>query len=258
MPTAKFFTSPYIPFLPLVSAVSWGGMLIALLVCWSVQGKPIYSWMDHYSNPVYISDIGATNLQPVFISFVCLSCLVHFFSVGCMLYLRIFYQGVQRDVKWVGIVGLVFLGISQIGITCVSCFNTHIFQHVHAAFLAIFIVGMFIALVFQVTELCLLSAQLKKQDQELNWHKNRYNVLGSLKVIFLVFAVIFAICFGSISSNKERSIVTRFEWILSFWYCFLFPIYSLEYYWLLKYDIKIMQDCGRIDSPDIGSEIKSS
>lgn len=55
--------------IPIIALIVWWGMLIAMLSCWGAQGRPIYSFMNgEYQNPVYISDIGATNLQPLFIS----------------------------------------------------------------------------------------------------------------------------------------------------------------------------------------------
>ncbi|KAL6942979.1 hypothetical protein ACO0RG_001952 [Hanseniaspora osmophila] len=63
----------YFFLMPWIGVISWWGMLMALLICWGVQGRPIYSWMQsaeyvHGSGLVYISDIGATNLQPLFIA----------------------------------------------------------------------------------------------------------------------------------------------------------------------------------------------
>ena len=54
---------------PIVAFIPWYGMLISMLVCWAAQGKPMY-WFQHgpRESPIYISDIGATNLRPLFIS----------------------------------------------------------------------------------------------------------------------------------------------------------------------------------------------
>lgn len=58
----------YFFIMPLIAMVPWTGMLMALLIAWGVQGHPIYWFMDHHQDPVYLSDIGATNLRPLFIS----------------------------------------------------------------------------------------------------------------------------------------------------------------------------------------------
>lgn len=57
-----FFVWPWISFIP------WWGMLIAMLIIWSAEGHPIYWFMSDDQFPVYISDIGATNLKPLFIA----------------------------------------------------------------------------------------------------------------------------------------------------------------------------------------------
>ncbi|AET38052.1 Sfk1p Ecym_2310 [Eremothecium cymbalariae DBVPG len=61
-PANPFFIVPWMALLP------WYGMLIAMLVSWAVQGHPRYWFMSENANFVYISDIGATKLQPLFIA----------------------------------------------------------------------------------------------------------------------------------------------------------------------------------------------
>lgn len=56
------FIVPWIAFIP------WYGMLITMLICWAAEGHPVYWFMHTHQFPVYISDIGATNLEPLFIS----------------------------------------------------------------------------------------------------------------------------------------------------------------------------------------------
>lgn len=235
---SSIITSKYTAIIfPLISAIAWAGMLITLLVAWAAQGKPMYYFMSIYSNPVYISDVAATNLQPVFISLVLVMALFHFLTVVSMFHLRLRVQGITMVEKWLGIVSLGFLTVSQFGIIFVSCFNTNVFHPVHMAFLSVFIVCVFIAIVLQIAAVFLRAKEYKKFNQGLSFFQNHYNVTGVLKVVFLFFAVVFAMCFGLINNKKSRSIVTRFEWTLSFWYTFLFAAYIHEFYYLVKQDI---------------------
>ena len=107
------------------------GMLIAMLSCWGAQGRPIYSFMNgEYQNPVYISDIGATNLQPLFIS---CSGFQAIFFVGTLImgfYLRYKSGKIQPYISKhqprLAIASIVCAAIGQLGIVFVAIFNTKI------------------------------------------------------------------------------------------------------------------------------------
>ncbi|CCH62129.1 hypothetical protein TBLA_0G01860 [Henningerozyma blattae CBS 6284] len=60
-PANYYFLVPIISFLP------WYIMLITMLGVWTYQGRPRYWFMDHPQSIVFISDIGAANLHPLFI-----------------------------------------------------------------------------------------------------------------------------------------------------------------------------------------------
>lgn len=81
-PGNYFFLVPIIGFIP------WYGMLITMLVCWGVQGRPIYWFMDEPQSVVYISDIGATSLNPLFIACAGWQGLFLVITVACEFYQR--------------------------------------------------------------------------------------------------------------------------------------------------------------------------
>ncbi|SCU86271.1 LAMI_0D01200g1_1 [Lachancea mirantina] len=81
-PGNYFFIVPWIAFIP------WYGMLVAMLVCWAAQGHPIYWFMHTDQFPVYISDIGATNLRPLFISCAGWQGLGYCITVACEYFQR--------------------------------------------------------------------------------------------------------------------------------------------------------------------------
>ncbi|SCU81768.1 LAFA_0C07052g1_1 [Lachancea sp. 'fantastica'] len=85
-PGNYFFIVPWIAFIP------WYGMLIAMLICWAGQGHPIYWFMNTEQFPVYISDIGATNLRPLFISCVGWQGLGYCITIACEYF--------QRSGRW--------------------------------------------------------------------------------------------------------------------------------------------------------------
>lgn len=81
-PGNYFFLVPIFGFIP------WYGMLIAMLICWAGQGRPIYWFMHEPQSVVYISDIGATNLNPLFISCAGWQGLFLVISMACEFYQR--------------------------------------------------------------------------------------------------------------------------------------------------------------------------
>ncbi|SCW02467.1 LAFE_0F07074g1_1 [Lachancea fermentati] len=85
-PGNYFFIVPWIAFIP------WYGMLIAMLACWAAQGHPIYWFMHVDQFPVYISDIGATNLRPLFIACVGWQGLGYVITIACEYF--------QRSGRW--------------------------------------------------------------------------------------------------------------------------------------------------------------
>ncbi|CCE62415.1 hypothetical protein TPHA_0C02620 [Tetrapisispora phaffii CBS 4417] len=88
-PANYFFIIPWIAFIP------WWGMLVAMLACWAGQGHPIYWFMDSYQFPVFISDIGATNLRPLFISCAGWQGLGYCITLACEFFQRSGYWPFQ-------------------------------------------------------------------------------------------------------------------------------------------------------------------
>lgn len=78
----------YFFLLPVLAFVPWWGMLIAMLACWAGQGHPVYSFMDPDQHTVYISDVGATNLNPLFISCAGWQGLFYVLTIACEFFQR--------------------------------------------------------------------------------------------------------------------------------------------------------------------------
>lgn len=92
----------YFFLVPLVALVPWYGMLMAMLICWAGQGHPLYSFMDPNVRqfPVYISDIGATNLNPLFIACAGWQGLFYVITVACEFYQRSGYWPFRLRAKY--------------------------------------------------------------------------------------------------------------------------------------------------------------
>ncbi|RLV96312.1 Protein SFK1 [Spathaspora sp. JA1] len=213
-------------------------MLIALLSCWGAQGRPIYSFMKQYQNPVYISSIAATNLQPLFIS---CSGFQAIFFVGTLIiayYLRTHYKiqpYVMNYQRILAIISFSFAIIGQLGIVFVSIFNTAAFPKVHITFLAVFIICCFIAIVFDFSNSFIFATYPEKLDPEHKYiifgkrrYSNLYMLSFILKCVWLAVAIALVVCFGVYMSKKQRSKSAVFEWIIAFWYGLLLIMWSLD------------------------------
>lgn len=219
--------------LPLIALVTWFGMLIAMLACWSFQGHPIYWFMSEYQFPVYISDVGATNLQPLFISCAGFQGLFVFLSVLAERYLR--YKGKllpntsHHQVNAI-IASIVFVAISMLGILFVSIFSTRLYHHVHISMVGVFIGCAFVFAVLNIS----VYFSLAKDYPDVYLFRSHYGGIKRFqfsaisKLVWLVVAIVLAVCFGAYMNRGEESISSAFEWSVSFWYGVVLIIMSTD------------------------------
>ncbi|KAI5957409.1 hypothetical protein CANMA_004413 [Candida margitis] len=225
--------------IPIVALVVWWGMLIAMLACWGAQGRPIYSFMNgEYQDPVYLSDIGATNLQPLFIS--CAGFQAIFF-VGTLI-AGMFLRKTNRIQPYVSyhqprlaIASIILSIIGQLGILFVSIFNTKNFHHVHLAMVGVFIAFVFfacccdfgISFVFGTN-----SSLLDPVHDTVIFGKSRtsnlYFFSFMTKILWLAVAIVLAACFGYYMNVGNDSRSARFEWAICFWYGLLLILWSID------------------------------
>ncbi|KAL6451812.1 SFK1 Protein SFK1 [Candida maltosa Xu316] len=215
-------------------------MLIAMLAAWGAQGRPIYWFMNgEHQNPVYISDIGATNLQPLFIS--CTG-FQNIFFVGTLVmgwYLRKYTNKIQPYISKhqprLALASIACAIIGQLGILFVSIFNTNSFHHVHISMVGIFIAFCFFACLCDFAISYIFGTNPDKldpvHDQVIFGNSktaNLYFVSFVLKLIWLLAAIAFAICFGSYMAKDQDSKSAVFEWLISFWYGLLLVMWSMD------------------------------
>ena len=286
-PGNYFFILPWIAFIP------WYGMLIAMLICWAAQGHPIYWFIHTYQFPVYISDIGATNLRPLFIACAAWQGLGYCLTVASEYFQRAghwpfqlnkvfgsrkfkadedyahnsntdcYYELVRseyvemmvkknyfmppwytKDERNLIFASFVFAVIGELALLFCSIFSTAKHHHVHLSMVGIFVVALFFSV-------CCLSAEYfmmgrhyailhplaneedtKPLDQlrcnQWSGHVwNKFTISASVKVVWLVLSVVWAICFGAVS---DSSISSCFEWLLAFWFGILFILISIDFY----------------------------
>lgn len=224
--------------IPLVALVVWWGMLIALMLAWSIQGHPIYAFMDERQHPVYISDIGATNLQPLFIS--CTGFQLIFF-VGTLLMEFVLRKMtklqpyVSKKQPWFAVVSIICALIGQLGILFVSIFDTVDYHNVHITMVAVFIFFIFWACFFNFLNSFIFGnfpLRLNPNHEKVIFGKHRwanmYMVSFFFKLFWLAAAVVFAAFFGYYMKHGQDSLSAIFEWTISFWYGLLLVFWAID------------------------------
>ncbi|GME71254.1 unnamed protein product [Ambrosiozyma monospora] len=216
--------------LPLISTAAWWGMLTAMLVCWMIQGRPLYG-SDHvyfHSFITFLSNVGATNLQPVFI---CGSACMGIFFVWTTweeYYLRTpqrryLMPSINKHTRGLHIASIVFAGLASFSILMVSCFKNNKFGYVHNSFVGLFIVFDFFMAV------CHISAYVLYYRHYQDYAKRNWFFYSALiKFIWIILALglvigyltLYRLAHSDGDTSKEWGYSGVCEWSL----CFVFPI----------------------------------
>ncbi|CCF59942.1 hypothetical protein KAFR_0I01610 [Kazachstania africana CBS 2517] len=237
------FLVPWIAFIP------WYGMLITMLICWAAQGHPIYWFMHTDQFPVYISDIGATNLRPLFIAcsawqgigFVI--CLILEFLQRHFFWMNPWFTVDERNLIFAAI---VFGCIGELGLLFCTIFSTALFHTVHTAMVCVFVIFMFLAGCCLAAEYFIMGRHYGfihyknglppgeyYDEKDIKWNVwkghywNKFTISACFKTFWLIAAVVWAIMFGALSDNSKSAC---FEWLLAFWLGIFFIIISVDFY----------------------------
>ncbi|KAI5949247.1 hypothetical protein KGF57_004846 [Candida theae] len=191
-----------------------------------------------YQDPVYLSDIGATNLQPLFISCAGFQAIFFVGTLAAGMFLRKTHRiqpYITKHQPRLAIASIIFAIIGQLGILFVSIFNTKNFHNVHLSMVGVFIAFIFfacccdfgISFVFG-TKPSLLDPVHDTVIFGKSRTSNLYFVSFVSKIVWLVVAIVLAACFGYYMKHGNDSLSAKFEWCICFWYGFLLVLWSLD------------------------------
>ncbi|ODV82991.1 hypothetical protein CANARDRAFT_19955 [[Candida] arabinofermentans NRRL YB-2248] len=218
--------------LPLLSASLWWAMLIAMLVCWIVQGRPLYQ-SDHYymiHTIVYLSYVGATNLQPLFIVGTVMMGIFFVWTMMQEFYLRsnnkqfllISFENRTRNLH---IAIIIFSIISSCSIILVACLKDTKFDTAHLTFVGVFI----------ISDLILVSLNISLYFIYNKYYKKSWFFRSALlKLIWLIIAIGLAIGYVVLmelsngSNDKRWGYSGILEWSLCFWFGLLFFFFAFD------------------------------
>lgn len=189
-------------------------------------------------DPVYISDVGATNLQPLFIS--CTGFQLIFF-VGTLI-MEFVLRTKHRLQPYISskqpkfaIASIVCALLGQLGILFVAIFSTVSFHTVHLSMVAVFIFFVFWACFFNFLNSFIFGnfpQRLHPNHERVIFGKHRwanlYMVSFFFKLFWLAAAGVFAILFGYYMKVGKDSLSAIFEWTISFWYGLLLVLWAID------------------------------
>jgi hypothetical protein len=125
-------------------------MLLGLLIHWTSTGKPHYPSMADNQSIVYISDVGAESLKPLFIAGSCVTTIFLDLAFVSDVFLRNrgrlqSLTGSSRIVSWLS---LLFAAVGTAGLILLSIFDTLHHPKLHDIFLLLFLAGYIISAIF--------------------------------------------------------------------------------------------------------------
>ncbi|KAK3718335.1 hypothetical protein LTR37_005148 [Vermiconidia calcicola] len=202
-------------FLPAFAGTVWLGTLLGMLAYWLSVGSPHYESMGANQRVAYISDIGATFLQPLFIAGSTTMVVVFDLAFVSERWLRHkarltpTYSKIEASLS----VGAIFFAIiGAAGLILLSIFDTRSYPRAHDAFLGVFVLAYVVSAIFICAEY-----------QRLGIHFREYRTLRIsfwIKLAFIFIEIALAVAFGVTQLYSEYNISAYLEWIVSLVYIF--------------------------------------
>jgi Frag1/DRAM/Sfk1 family len=213
---------PYWTF-PVISAGTWLGMLLAMLIRWEVVGHPHYPSMDPGQNIAYISDVGAYGLKPLFIagnSVTTVFLVLSFIAERWLRHTGRLARNTHTSQKILSVFSIIFGIAGAAGLILLAIFDTYHHPHLHDGFLLLFIAGYVISAIF----LC-------AGYQRLGIHYRNHRILRIsfwVKLLFILVELAFAIIFVCTDFKHVSNVAAVFEWIVAFTFTFYILSFLLD------------------------------
>jgi hypothetical protein len=209
---------------PLFSGLVWLAMLLAMLLVWVTDGKPHYPSMAANQYIAYISDVGATDLKPLFIAMGTVTVVVFDISFIAERYLRHSGRLAPNTSTWqrlLSVATIIFSIIGAVGLICLTILDTLHHHTLHDVFLVVFIIGYIITAILCCWEY-----------QRLGIHYRQHRILRVsfwLKLTFIIIEVCLAIAFGTLNTKGDYNNAAILEWIVALVYTFFVLSFFLDF-----------------------------
>ncbi|RCI13670.1 hypothetical protein L249_5457 [Ophiocordyceps polyrhachis-furcata BCC 54312] len=207
--------------LPLFSSLVWLGMLLGMLLYWTIvdDSRHLPS-MSVNANVSFISDIGAFRLKPLFIAGSTVTAVTLNLAFVAERWLR--HNGrllpnTSLTEKLLSALTIFFAVLGAIGLICLTIFDTWMHHEKHNGFLVIFIGGYLASSVSTCWEYQRLG--IKNRQHPL------LRISFWVKLAFFSTELVLVILFGSLSAAHQQDAAAVFEWIVAF----IFTFYILSF-----------------------------
>ncbi|KAI0379932.1 Frag1/DRAM/Sfk1 family-domain-containing protein [Hypomontagnella monticulosa] len=211
---------------PIISGLMWLATLLGLLLHWIVDThRTKYASMQGDQMIAYISDVGASNLKPLFVTGCIITTIFLDLSFGADRLLR--HKGrlvpnTSTGEKVLSGLSIFFALVGTVGLTFLSGFDTLRYPRLHDIFLLLFIAGYLLSAIFICWEY-----------QRLG-HKNRqHRVLRIsfwIKLIFIIVELLLAIAFIVTNFRKYYDTAAILEWVIAFIFSFYVFSFFVDLY----------------------------
>jgi len=228
--TSHLFFGPYV-FFPLLSAATWLGGIIALLVLWVRAGKPRYQ--PDEATVVFISDVGADH-HKLFMG-ICITTagfyVMALFAERWLRHIDRLPTDLRKREKVFDWLAIFFGCIGALGLIFLSIFDAFDYSTVHWSMTVVFVLGVAISAIFQSSEIWSLH---KDHPDRRSLKRNAIIKLVVVTIAIAVaisFAVTYSRCYGNATPtnghtaqycNRLTSAAAILEWAVSFILTFYF------------------------------------
>ncbi|KFA69275.1 hypothetical protein S40285_09377 [Stachybotrys chlorohalonatus IBT 40285] len=207
--------------LPVISGLAWLATLLSLLLFWIFHDdREVYETMEDGQTLPYISDIGATELQPLFITGCVLTSVfldLAFISERWLRHNgRLIANGSRREKVFSGI-SIFFAFVGTVGLILLAVFDTRSHPTLHLMCLGLFILGYIVSAIFICWEY-----------RRLGVNNREYSILSTsfwIKLVFILveFGLVVGFMVSMRTGNSDAAAVL--EWVVSF----VFTFYAISF-----------------------------
>ncbi|EGX92529.1 FK506 suppressor Sfk1 [Cordyceps militaris CM01] len=212
--------------LPIISALVWVGMLLGMLLHWIINdhSRP-YAYQDQDISVVFISNVGADVLKPLFIAGSCVVCVFLDLSMLAARWLR--HQGrlvpnSSRGERSLAIGTIVFGVMGTMGLILLSVFDTKNYNKLHYVFLLFFLGGYMLSAVCTCCEYQRLGIK-HREHRDL-----RASFWAKLAVVLIEGTM--AIAFVVTNFTKQNDVAAILEWAIAFLFTFFILSFVIDLY----------------------------
>lgn len=210
----------YFVVIPLFAAFIWFSSLLAMLLTWLISGCPKY--VSTQVTVVYISDVGASFLKPLFVVACCITGLGLVISLTIERVLR--HKGrlapeLHKRERILSRLAIVGAFIAMLGLALLSGFDLGQYPTEHMIFLLVFMIGVSLSAIFTVIEFHWLAHDYAEVEKL----KRAYIAKAAIGLTLVVLAIVFGV-----TLFYAPNVGGVIEWLIAFGFAFYLLTFAYD------------------------------